>query len=309
MTLGALLRNAGLQPRALAAWAGTDRIPLVARRLGELGAPPASPASAALVLFVAGAEVPRALLAPVLAASDLVAPSGTASLLARVAILPAGRALVVCDRADRAGDDVVCWPDDSSYHLAAAIPPGRVESWLDLGCGSAFAPLVHPERATAIVGSDLNPRGARFARLGAELSGIGHLAIREGDLADAAPERFALVTCNAPIPDHDGPMWSATTTDFVARLYDHAARAVQPAGVVVVHAVLDALVPVVTALPGERTVVAYTPLDGPREFGVAWWRPGAEARLTLARRALTTDRPHLDHDDRLAALAGTLPPV
>jgi SAM-dependent methyltransferase len=211
--LGAQLRHAGVTPRALAAWAGTARIAALPARLEAIGAPdtPATPAAAVLALLVGGAELhadawrlPDALLAPLapLATCDLVERAGD-HLRARVAIVPLGAALLVCDRLDAAIDrDLVCWPDDSSHHLATAIPPGRRADWLDLGCGSAFAPLARPELAHRITGIDLNPRAVRYAQLGAALSGIAHIAVARGDIADPqAPAE--LVTCNAPMPDPD----------------------------------------------------------------------------------------------------------
>jgi methylase of polypeptide subunit release factors len=284
---------AGLTSRALAAWAGTTRLPIVAARRAELAARPVTPASAALALFVAGVDVDRALLR--IDDARLVDASAT-RLRARVAILPVERALVVCDRID-VQHERVCWPDDSSYHLAAAIPAGRRDAWLDLGTGSAFAPLARPELATHIVGVELDPRAVAYARLGAELSGVVHLDVREADIAAPIAERFALVTCNAPIPQSTGPMWRATTADFVARAFAAAGAAVAAGGLVVVHAALDALEPVVAALPGERVIVTYTPDDVARAFAVAWWRPDAPARLVRTRRALTLERPHVDAAD------------
>jgi len=306
--LGAALRAAGLHPRALAAWAGTDRL----SALEHAERPAATPAAAVLALFVAGADVPAALLARLdldaLARAGLIDRTGE-HVRARRAVLPIGEALVACDRADApATRELVCWPDDSSYHLARAIPPGRRARWIDLGCGSAFAPLYRPALADAIVAADLNARAVELAALGAALSGLPHIHAVHADLGEGLAGGAELVTCNAPIPAASGePMWRATTGDFVARAYEHAARLVAPRGTVVVHAALDALAPVVAALPGERVVVAYTPAGAHREFAVAWWQPGGEARHVAARRALDTARPHLDHADRDAALAGALP--
>jgi hypothetical protein len=53
-------------------------------------------------------------------------------------------------------------------------------------------------------------------------------------------------------------------------------------------------------------VVAYTP-DDVRGFAVAWWRPAGDERLVRARRRLASQHPHLTHEDRAAALSGTLP--
>ncbi len=314
--LGSWLHDAGLSPRALAAWAGTDRL----SALPALVPPdrPATPASTLLALFVAGQDVPvgRVALAEELERERLVAIEA-GRIHARVSILPLGQALLVCDRLDTSdGLDIVCWPDDSSYHLARALPPGRVTRWLDLGCGSGFAALLRPELAAQIVGADLNPRAVHYATLGSALTGIRHASFVEADLADGVPAELRggceLVTCNAPIPEPGlGPVrarWRATDAAFVERLFGQARAFVAADGMVVVHAALDAIAPVVATLAGDRVVVAYTP-EGVRGFAIAWWRPAGENRLIRARRALTACRPHLVHEDRLDAVAGTLPPL
>jgi SAM-dependent methyltransferase len=212
-SIGGRLRDAGLTARALAAWAGTARIAALPGRLDAMPPRPATPAAAFLALFVAGTELRLALagerrparldppsdLVDALIAHGLVERAGDL-LRARVAILPVGPALVVCDRRDAPVErDRVCWPDDSSHHLATAIPPGRRGTWLDLGCGSAFAPLARPELAARICGIDLNERAVRYAQLGAGLSGIAHVEASPGDIA-SAHEAADLVTCNAPMP-------------------------------------------------------------------------------------------------------------
>ncbi|MEO8845676.1 MAG: methyltransferase [Kofleriaceae bacterium] len=231
---------------------------------------------------------------------------------ARVSVLPVGDALIVCDRADASEHlELVCWPDDSSSHLASAIPPGRRGTWLDLGCGSAVAPLSRPALADRIVASDLNPRAVRFAQLGARLSNV-KIDTLVGDLAVSPAD---LITCNAPIPgDHvranvngaaaGSAIWHTTDAAFMARLFAAAHSALSPNGLVVVHSALDALRPV---LPGESVIVAYTPPDASRHFAITWWSPDAAPRQTRARRLLDPSRPHLDHHDREAALAGNLP--
>jgi hypothetical protein len=173
--IGAGLRDAGLTARALAAWAGTARVAALPAQLDRMPPRPPTPADAILALLVAGAEVARdrlrvpPALIDALVAHDLVEKTGD-RLCARVAIVPLGQALLICDRLDAPVErDLVCWPDDSSHHLATAIPPGRRASWLDLGCGSAFAPLARPELATQIAGVDINERAVRYAALGAAL--------------------------------------------------------------------------------------------------------------------------------------------
>jgi SAM-dependent methyltransferase len=315
--LGARLRDAGLHVRALAAWAGTARLSAVPARLDALPAGAPTPAAAVLALFVAGAEVARDRLRTVpdaavdaLAAWQLIdRTAGT--LRARVAILPLGAALLVCDRLDAPVErDLVCWPDDSSHHLATAIPPGRRASWRDLGCGSAFAPLARPELAHQITGVDINPRAVHHARLGAALSGRSQLAVSQGDAGDLH-EPADLVTCNAPMPDLPGgsdrrrtalpEVWRRADPDFFPRLWPALARATRPGGITVVHAASAAILPALADAPGERVVVTYTP-DGVPGFAVAWWRPDAPPRLATARRALTPERPHLDPRDRDDAL-------
>jgi SAM-dependent methyltransferase len=316
VSLGADLRHAGLHPRALAAWIGADHLPAVGGRL-LLGAPAVvTPAAAALALFVGGASVPVARLGPLarlvgaLERRELVDVRDDA-VAARLAILPVHGGLVACDRRDaEESPELVCWPDDSSYHVASALPQRSFARWLDVGCGSAFAQIVQARRASERAAIDLNPRAVRYAALGAELSELA-LDVRAGDLADAVDGRFDLLTCNAPIPELTGaelgPMWRSTDEGFVARLFRSAARVVAADALVVVHAAWDALAPIVADLPGERVVVVYTPEHAARHFAIAWWAPGGDARLVAARRAATSERPHLAHDDRLAALAGELP--
>ena len=323
-SIGARLRDAGLTARALAAWAGTTRIAALPARLDGMPPTPPTPASAILALFVGGAEIARdQLRAPptvidALIAHELVEDNGD-RLRARVAIVPLGQALLVCDRLDAPIErSLVCWPDDSSHHLATAIPPGRRTDWLDLGCGSAFAPLARPEFATQIAGIDINERAVRSAQLGAGLSGISHITASLGDVgAIGAPAE--LVTCNAPMPDlRNEPgdrapdrdrlrstlpeVWRNAEPGFFDRLWPALRRAVRPGGMIVVHAVCEAVLPVLEDAGGERVVVTYTPASV-RGFAVAWWRPDAPDRFVAARRELTADRPHIDPRDREETLA------
>lgn len=303
--LGAELRAAGLVPRALAAWAGTERIAALPPRIAALAARPPGPAAAALALFVAGGELPRAaaraLPIDALAAAGLVEQVGE-RVRARCAVLPLGPGLLVCDRADApAARDQVCWPDDSSYHLARAIPAGRRARWIDLGCGSAFAAIARPGLASEILGEELSPRGVACARAGLALSGVGHAdAVRaDATRADPGAPRAELVTCNAPIPGDPHPArWRSGDAGIVARLLAALPARLAPGGLAIVHTAREA---VPADLAGEVVFVAYAP--EPPTFGVLWWRPDAPARRAEAARALTPDRPHLDSRDREDALA------
>ncbi len=307
--LGARLRAAGLTEGALLAWAGTRRIPALEWRIPGLLAREPVPAAAALSLFVAGAvlEVDRIGTLPLdeLIEADLLERRGD-RVRSPVAVLPLTSALVVCDRHDRPDrDDLVRWPDDSSYHLASALGPGRRPRWLDLACGSGFAPLSRPELASEIRGHDLNERAVRYARLGAALSGCRHLTAEEADIGEThAPA--ALVTCNAPIPgDADAAIWRRADDGFFARMWPAAKACTAPDGEVVVHSVVSG---VPRELPGEVVVVLYTPPDE-RGFSITWWRPSGPVRRVVAYRELTQARPHLEPRDRDDALAGHLTPA
>lgn len=279
--------RASLTPRGLTAWAGTDRISALLPLLDR--ARPLTRASAPYELFVAGRTVPRALLPPL--DDDLV--EGDDRVRATVAVLPLGRSLIVCDRLDAAGPHTVCWPDDSSYHLLSAIPPGRRDRWLDLGCGSAVAQLARPELADQLVGLDRNPRAIAFAARGAQLSGITRFTGATGDLT-TPQEPAELVTCNAPIPDGGTLTWRSTDDRFFARLWPTIPARVSERGLAVIHCVRAAIP---DELPGERLVATYTPPETAPAFAVLWWRPHAPARLVESYRALTVARPHLDAQD------------
>jgi len=300
-----------LTPRALAAWAGTDRLSSLAFHLPA--GPHATEAAQLFALLVAGSAIPHQrdrarararvtctytyTMLEELLASSLVEIGGD-SLRATASILPLGRSLLVCDRLDADfGLDVVSWPDDSSYHLALSIPPGRRARWLDVATGSAFAPLLRPEIAEVIVGGELNPRACELARTGLSLSDV-RADVREADITAGIDGRFDLVTCNAPIPADVGPRWRSTADlAFFTRLFDELPRVLSPGGLAVVHGAFAHLVPATAALPGSVDLVSYVP-EGGAQFGILWWEPGGPARRTLRHRALTADRPHLTFADR-----------
>lgn len=292
--VGAALRHAGLSPRALVAWAGTDRLSALRIRLP---APPKTRAGAPLALFVAGATVDGGDIP--LELGELV-DEVDGRLRARHAVLPHGPSLLVCDRRDAPRTPTLaCWPDDSSYHLASAIPAGRRARWIDLGCGSAFAQLARPELASERIGVELNAHAAALGRLGGALSNVA-LDLRVGDIGSAASLPPAdLVTCNAPIPDRGELLWRSTDDGFFARLFAVVPPLVAPGGLAVIHAVREAIP---DELPGERAIVLYTP-PGERGFCVMWWRPAAPTRVVERYRELTSARPHLDPADLESVLA------
>jgi SAM-dependent methyltransferase len=297
--------RANLTTPRLKAWAGTDRLPRLATRRAALAAQPLTRASAPFALLVAGADVRADWLADCaeLVELGLVTIDGELAR-ATLCVLPVRHALVVCDPPEDVSRDAVCWPDDSSEHLASALVPNGGAHWLDLGCGSAYAQLSRPNLVREITGVDLNPRAVRYARLGAELSGISYFTAQQGDLAvpDPLACRCSLVTCNAPIPSVAAPLWRATAdATFFPRMLAATRAALAPGGLAVFHAAREALVPLLAELPGERVVVTYTPPAHEPAFCVAWWRPDAPTRLANFARALTAERPHVDAQDYVLA--------
>lgn len=320
--LGRELTRRGLTARSLAAWCGTstlarlpERLPLAEQRV---------PAAGVLALFVAGAELSPARAEACLGAAlvpclehGLLEERGGAVLAPR-AILPVGRgSFVVCDPLDAPHPHAPTpWPDDSSHHLCGALAPVRGARWLDLGTGSAVAPLLVPQVAPLIVGAELVPRTAAAATLGAALSGQHTLHVVVSDLDAALTGTWDVVSCNAPIPDPAGgtlppaaaACWHRTDAGFLPRLGQAIRRCLAPGGVAVLHTALAPLRPVLVELGGDALSVVYTPPEHPA-FAITWWQPDLPTRQRVVHRRLTRERPHLDGTDRDDADNSRLPPL
>jgi hypothetical protein len=306
--LGAALRRAGLTPRAVATAWGTS---LAAQLPGAVRARrlPDTPATAAQNLFVARVPVAAATAARGLGAAALAAAAAQGlveslgdQVLARVAVIPVGPSLACCTAAD--------WPDDSSHHLIGCMPPGRAARWLDVGTGCAIAPLARPERAAAIVATDLDPAAIAHAALGVALSGVCHVETVVADLAAGAGTGFDLVTFNLPIPAEAG----LTTEDeprfrhsprgaaVLARVAREIPDRLAPGATIVLHGWLGPdHAAIVDELAGEVTTVRYTPDDDADVFGVIRWRPDAPTARRRGARVPTAAAPHLSWDDLEAA--------
>ncbi|MEZ4358737.1 MAG: hypothetical protein R3B48_01040 [Kofleriaceae bacterium] len=324
--LGRALGALGLHPRALEAWLGTATLARLPARLAE-ARPNPSPAAWALELFVAGrgasVEVARRRLGAhvdTLVALGLAEVRGDA-LLARRAIVPIGRAgaartaLAVCDRWDApAARDGTPWPDDSSHHLCGALDGARPARWLDLGVGSALAPLTCAPSATLVVGADVVLASARCAALGAALSGHDRLRVLAADLDDAIAGRWDLLTCNAPIPARADPAppeasrWRHADADFLQRLCALVPARVADDGLAVLHAPYEPLRDALAEHRGDAVSVIYTPSTVP-PFAVTWWQPHLPYRRRATRRALTAERPHVDGRDRADAANNRAAPL
>lgn len=268
------LAGAGLsEARAIAAYGGATGIH--AARLAGRAAPLAiTGASAALELLVAGRSIDRAAAAalPVAALVDagLIAIDGE-RLAPRARVIPHRGRLLAC-RADQL-------PDDSSLHLAGALPRGRRGRWLDVGTGCGLALLLAPQLAALRLGTDIDAAAIELARTGALLCRQPAIELAVSDLFDAVSGRFDLISFNAPLP---------LPAPLIERFWAGAADHLAPGGEVLVHA--SGPVP---ELPGELAIARYTPEASPQSFAVARWRPaGAAGRREIAVE-LSVERPHI----------------
>lgn len=320
--LGRELARRGLHARALELWCGTRTLARVPALL-ERGVPERGGAATPLELFVAGRALPRAAaaraLGPALAQSLehglLVEERG--DVRATCALLPVldGGILACAHWNAPPSRELVAWPDDSSHHLCGALTAVRGARWLDLGTGSALAPLTCPRVAPRVLGVELVQATARAATLGVRLSGRDAVSVVCADLDSAVDGRWDVITCNAPIPapagaplGADDVRWRHADADFLVRLADTLARRVSPEGLAVLHTALAPLPHLVDRLGGDALSVVYTP-PGVPGFAVTWWRASGPRRWRAARRTLTAERPHLDERDRDDADNSRLPPL
>lgn len=357
--LGRTLDAAGLNPKRLGLWCGTSVLSRLPHRFAA-GLPDRSPAGFALDLLVAGRPAPldeaRARLGdalPALLELELL-EQGQDYVVARRAVLPLvparprlGEAtLAVCDRWDVApSDHSTPWPDGSSHHLCgalagvAALGELRPQRWLDLGTGSAIAPLVHRTLAERVVGADLVVPTARVAALGGALSDHRRFHVAVSDLDDAIAGEWDLLSCNAPIPDEPGEVpdpddpyatpWRRAPADFLERLCRRIPGRLRKGGMAVLHARHDALERAFAALDpserGERISAVYTPVTvadtsgatddaaDPADlteitpFSITWWQPHLPERRVVVYRELTAERPHFDERDLDDARNNRLP--
>jgi len=301
--LGRALLRAGLAERAVLGCFGVAAVAHVPRAIaaGRRFDTTPPPAAVAPWLLVGGGDVEAGLAARVLGRAltsleraGLVTIEGGVAR-SRIAIVPAGShgALCVSDRFDATEPDAVLPPDDSSHHLVSALPARRVGRWLDLGTGSAWAPLAAAGRAEHVVAADINPRAIVHARRGVALSGVS-IDLRVADLAQGIPGPFDLISFNAPIPaarGEPGPRHRVGDDDLVARFWAAAPALVAPGGEIVVHSAVDDDHPAAD-LGGELVIARYTP-PGVPGFAITAWRPAGPPGRRVVEIALTPASPHV----------------
>lgn len=180
--------------------------------------------STIISLFLLQGEVPREALNGALrpdVVDDLLrlgvlTTAGAGAVVAAVSIYPCSGSYLMTDHQFRpavrdyhpAPDQPVMHLGQDSYALAylAPRPPkgGRV---LDLCTGSGVHAIAAARRAKSVIGVDINPRAAEFARFNAALNGVtAKCDFRRGSLYDAvgpsagesSEQRFDLVLANPP---------------------------------------------------------------------------------------------------------------
>ncbi len=182
-----------------------------------------APGDAGLVIraFVADDPVGEAELARALGAK-LVEALLDAGLLARVGLGVVSpyhlahfdQTLVFVDRLTHGSEAVSISPLAPTL-MAAAYPPARIGSVLDLACGAGATALVLATNADRVVAVDSSPRSVALARFNARLNGAHNLEILEEDpLGPPAWGEFDLVTSNPP--------FDAFPSDPSARGDEHA---------------------------------------------------------------------------------------
>jgi|GEM_PF-1333521 len=294
--IGRALHDRGMTEHAVQACFGVNCVGHVPRCTTSTPAPATLTRAAVLPwLLVAGKTLPAEAVRAVLG-DELHQTMCRAALLAErdahvralVCMLPVGEALAVCNRIG--GDDVPL-PDDSSFHMIGALPARRVDRWLDIGTGTAIAPLARRGLGGHVVGADVNTAVLACARLGAELSGATELELRTSDLfAAVEPDTWPLITFNAPLPQPGSELLARFWHDVRARVDDHSE--------VLVHSqqprdsYIESL-----QLPGDVLVARYTPEAMDPAFGVTRWRPGGRHRSHLRHVSLTPAHPHVTRAD------------
>lgn len=145
--------------------------------------------------------------------------------------------LVFVDRLTHGIDAIVASPVAPAL-MAAAYPPARIGSVLDLGCGAGGMALVLAANAERVVAVDDEPRALALASFNARLNGVRNLELLDGEgfaRLGAQGQSFELVTS---LPTFDAfPAQPAGRGDERAAMrLVAAAQSLQPGGRAVLYA-------------------------------------------------------------------------
>ncbi len=104
-------------------------------------------------------------------------------------------------------------PAEDTFLLAHNLSLNEGEKVLDMGTGCGVLAMLAAEKASKVVGVDINPHAVACAKKNAELNGVAaKIETRLGDLFDAVEvdEKFDLIVFNAPylpVEHHEGKSW------------------------------------------------------------------------------------------------------
>ena len=144
--------------------------------------------------------VPSVLPPDILAlarAADVVAAEGD-RCRARVRFSTLhGRLFVHAAYPTLAPDSVFFGPDTYRYCDLVALELGPARRVVDIGCGSGAGGIVAAARAERVVLADVNPKALAYARVNAELAGVGHkVEIVESDVLRGVERSIDAVIVN-----------------------------------------------------------------------------------------------------------------
>ena len=242
-----------------------------------------NPIATLLALLVEGLAIERKVfcalgaLAERLQANKIVVTQDNGTVTASYALLPInGR--IICAPWNEL-------PDDSSFHLLGCLPRGRDQdaTWLDVGTGSGFVPLLAPPRPT--LGTDVSKAALAALRIGIALNRRTNFEVRELDLlAGLEKTTFDLISFNAPIDGHQ---------QLLARFWPLAITHLKDGGEILVHSVIG---PARPPADGQVSQALYTPERHDTQFGITRYRPWMPRSFSSHRVDLSATNPHLDRD-------------
>ncbi len=132
-----------------------------------------------------------------LAAAGLV-DVGETGARTLVRLVPEGDLIVASDPQTK-GKGCVPGVNNAALTLSSLTIRRPVETALDLGTGNGYQALLAARHATTVVGTDINRRALRLARLAAQLNGIANLTWRPGSWFEpVGDQQFDLVVANPP---------------------------------------------------------------------------------------------------------------
>lgn len=103
------------------------------------------------------------------------------------------------DAVDEPEADIVTGLNSAARTLASLTPRRPARRALDVGTGCGLQAFLAAGHCEHVVATDVNPRALELTRLGAALSGLDNVEVREGSFFEPVEgEEFDLIVCNPP---------------------------------------------------------------------------------------------------------------